>query len=167
MVHKKVYCLDTSALFDAGIRWYPPETFHSFWDRLDSLIEAGRLKFPVVVAREATKKTHAVGQWVKKHQKDHPSAFVDLDSATQTSLRAISGKYPDWTAKGRNQADPIVVATAQANCWTVVTGEHPSVTLPLAKPKKQHKMKIPNVCDEFNVEWIGIPDLIKNEGWSF
>ena len=166
MAHKNIYCLDTSALFDAGIRWYPPETFHSFWDRLDSLIEAGRLKVPVIVAKEAKKKTDAIAHWVKKHQKDNPAAFIELDGSIQISLRAISGKYPLWTARGRNQADPIVVASAHALGWTVVTGEHPSLTVPLVKPKKQHKMKIPNVCDEFKVGWIGIPDLIKNEGWS-
>ena len=90
MAHKKVYCVDTSALFDAGIRWYPPETFHSFWERLDDLVEADRLKIPAIVAREATRKTHAVAQWVKKHQKDNPSAFVDLDDAIQSSLREVS-----------------------------------------------------------------------------
>jgi hypothetical protein len=133
----------------------------------DNLIEAERLKIPVIVAKEATKKTDSIARWVKKHQKDNPSAFVDLDGTIQTSLRAISGKYPLWTARGRNQADPIVVASAHALSLIVVTGEHPSIMVPLVKPNKQHKMKIPNVCDEFKVRWIGIPDLIKHEGWSF
>jgi hypothetical protein len=59
------------------------------------------------------------------------------------------------------------VATAKAKGWTVVTGEHPSITLPLAKPKKEHKLKIPNVCEEFQVDWMAIPDFIKGENWSF
>ncbi|MGQ0656804.1 MAG: DUF4411 family protein [Chromatiales bacterium] len=161
------YCLDTSALFDAGIRWYPPDIFPSFWDRLDKLIESGRLKIPTLVAREATKKTHTVAQWVKRNMQDHPEAFVEPDHDIQAALRQISNTFPGWTAKGRNQADPFVVATAMAKGWSVVTGEHPSSKLPFANPAKQHKLRIPNVCQQFNVDWIGIPDLIKEEKWTF
>ena len=76
-------------------------------------------------------------------------------------------KVSSVDCQGKKRSGPIVVASAQAKGWTVVTGEHPSITLPLAKPKKQHKMKIPNVCEEFGVPWIAIPDFIKDEGWSF
>lgn len=109
----------------------------------------------------------SVAQWIKKNQKDNPAAFVELDVETQAILKTVSSKYPDWTSKGRNQADPFVVAMAKAKGWMVVTGEHPSSSLALARPRKQHKLKIPNVCDEFTVEWIGIPDFIKEENWSF
>jgi hypothetical protein len=167
MAHNKIYCFDTSALFDAGIRWYPPDFFPSFWNRLEELVENDRLKIPTLVAYEATKKTHSVAKWVNKIKIKHPEAFVDLDKKTQEVLKNISTKYPNWTAKGRNRADPFVVATAIAQGWTVVTGEHPSQSLPISQPQKQHKLKIPNICDEFSVDWIGIPDLIKEEKWSF
>lgn len=167
MAPKTIYCFDTSALFDAGIRWYPPDVFPSFWDRLDEILEKGRLKIPAPVASEATKKTHTVAQWIKKNQKDNPAAFVEIDVETQAILKTVSSKYPDWTSKGRNHADPFVVAMTKAKGWMVVTGEHPSSSLALAKPRKQHKLKIPNVCDEFTVDWIGIPDFIKEENWSF
>lgn len=167
MAHSKIYCFDTSALFDAGIRWYPPDRFPSFWKRLEDLVETGRLKVPVLVAQEATKKTHTVAQWVNKIKKLHPEVFIDPDIRTQEALKEISSKYPDWTAKGRNRADPFVVATAMTQGWTVVTGEHPSLSLPISQPKTQHKLKIPNICDDFSVDWIGIPDLIKEENWSF
>jgi hypothetical protein len=37
------YCIDTSALIDAAIRWYPPDVFPSLWTRVEALIETGRL----------------------------------------------------------------------------------------------------------------------------
>ncbi len=49
----------------------------------------------------------------------------------------------------------------------MVTGEHPSVNQPTANPTNQRKLKIPNVCKEVQVEWMGIPDMVKEEQWTF
>jgi len=162
-----VYCFDTSALFDAGIRWYPPDIFPSFWGGVDDLISRGRLLVPEMVAREATQKTHSVAIWVKEKRSSDPEVFVDLDDEIQDELRLVTATYPEWTAKGRNRADPFVVATAKAKGLVVVTGETPSTSSPLAVPTSQRKLKIPTVCDHFGVNWMVIPDLIKQEGWTF
>lgn len=167
MVLKKNYCFDTSALFDAGIRWYPPDSFPSFWQALDNLIAAGRLCIPTAVAEEATHKTHVVAARVKEWRKKYPGAFLDVTPDVQSELIEVTGKFPGWTAKGRNKADPFVVATAKAKNLVVVTGEQPSVALPMATPRKDHNQKVPNVCDAVGVPWLGIPDLVKQEGWSF
>lgn len=161
------YCLDTSALFDAGIRWYPPDAFPSFWEKLEELAAKQRLVIPSLVVVEATKKTHHVAKWVQQIKKDAPHVVVDADAAVQLVVAAIARQYPDWTAKGRNQADPFVVATAKAKGLVVVTGEHPSKSLTVASPTRQHKLKIPNICDEQGVSWLGVPDMIKAEGWRF
>ncbi len=161
------YCLDTSALFDAGIRWYPPDIFPTFWEELDSLADQNRIVIPEMVAAEATVQTHIVAQWVKGQRASNPGIFVGLEAAVQSELQVITAAYPDWTAKGRNKADPFVVATAKAKGLVVVTGEIPSGSSPISTPTNQRKLKIPNVCDTEGVRWIGITDLIKEEGWKF
>ena len=161
------YCLDTSALFDAGIRWYPLDSFPTFWKELDKLANQGRIVIPEMVANEATAQTDNVAQWVNGQRSKNPGIFVGLDRSVQSELQAITAAYPEWTAKGRNKADPFVVATAKSRGLIVVTGEIPAGTSPISTPTKQRKLKIPNVCDTEGVRWIGITDLIKEEGWTF
>jgi hypothetical protein len=167
MAVSDTYCLDTSALFDAGIRWYPPDIFPTFWEELGLLADNSRIIIPEMVANEATIQTHVVAQWVKDQRSSNPAIFFGLDSSVQTELQAITVSYPDWTSKGRNKADPFVVATAKAHGLIVVTGEIPSGSSPIATPTNQRKLKIPNVCDTEGIRWVGITDLIKEEGWKF
>lgn len=35
------YCMDTSALLDAGVRYYPSDTFPSLWTKMDHSIDEG------------------------------------------------------------------------------------------------------------------------------
>ena len=41
-----IYCIDTSAMIDAGLRYYPADLFPIFWERMDALADEGRLKAP-------------------------------------------------------------------------------------------------------------------------
>jgi len=52
-----VYCIDTSTMIDAGERYYPIDIFPGFWERLDGLVDAGRLKAPATLIDERKRKT--------------------------------------------------------------------------------------------------------------
>jgi hypothetical protein len=38
------YSIDTSAILDGSVRYYPPEVFPALWARIERLIEAGALR---------------------------------------------------------------------------------------------------------------------------
>jgi len=87
--------------------------------------------------------------WVTKRKE--ASRFADVsEKAVQESFRDIAvhvnSRYEAHHAgKFLDGADPWLIAYAQVNDCTVVTGE---VLAPGAK-----KVKIPNICEEFGVDY--------------
>ena len=59
-----IYCIDTSTIIDAGERYYPIDIFPAFWEKLDGLIQAGRLKAPQTLIDELENKDDAWREWV-------------------------------------------------------------------------------------------------------
>ena len=149
------YSIDSSALIHAWRRAYRPTNFPTFWQHMDELIEAGRLKASIEVFNELKKKDDDVLQWCKE-RKD--KLIVEIDEPTQDAVIELMTTYPRLvdTAKGRSGGDPFVIALAKAGGptqMTVVSEENPG------------KTRIPDVCDAEGIEAIKIADLIEREGW--
>ena len=60
------YCIDTSALMDAWVRWYPLENFPSLWENLDILTNSGQLISSEEVYRKLEKNMMAYSSGQKK-----------------------------------------------------------------------------------------------------
>ena len=70
------YCIDTSALLGAWVRWYPPEMFPTLWDKVDALIENHRLISSEEVLQELERKE---GDTLHAWAKQRHSIFLPLD----------------------------------------------------------------------------------------
>ncbi len=62
------------------------------------------------------------------------------------------------SGRGRDRADPFVIAVGLLKSATVVTGE---------KGGTQNRPKIPFVCDDLGIPCFGLIDLIRQEDWVF
>lgn len=71
------YSIDTSALMDGWLRYYPPEVFERLWERMDELIDEGRLLAVDEVLREIEQKDDSLLAWAK----ERPALFVPIDEA--------------------------------------------------------------------------------------
>ena len=60
-----LYSIDTSAILDAWIRWYPPDLFPRLWENIELLIKEKRLIASEEVLVELEKKDDAVFKWAK------------------------------------------------------------------------------------------------------
>ena len=58
-----------------------------------------------------------------------------------------------------NVADPWIIASAKANCYTIVTEEIPSGGLSIKTPNKS--AKIPDVAKYFDVKTVNIFDMMR------
>ena len=69
------------------------------------------------------------------------------------------GRYPDNLARRRflDRADPWVIAHAIVNGGTVVTHEK-------RNPDASYKVKIPNMCERFNVNYIDAYQMLRDQG---
>ncbi len=152
------YCIDTSALLDAWIRWYPNDLFPTLWERMDCLIEENRLVSSEEVLRELERKEgDALHRWAK----DRSHVFLPLNEPTQACALQIMHDHPRLVdaRTGKSFADPWVIATARVNGCTVVTGEGATGTL--------RRPKIPDVCRTMRIHCVGFIELIRREKWRF
>ena len=153
-----VYSVDTSALIDGLERYYQPANFPSLWRRVDELVEAGRFVCSEEVIEEAGKRDLAANAWCKQRGAE---LMVATDARVAEVVSALLGAYPKITKelKGRNRADPFVIAVAQIKGATVVTGE--------GQNGSENRPKIPWVCARLGIACISFTQLIQEEGWRF
>ena len=91
------YVFDTSAFMETWNNLYPPDTFSDLWERIDGLIDDGRIISPDEVEKEMARKDDALKSWAKARQQ----AFVKLDGARRspTNILACSTKSPARTGR--------------------------------------------------------------------
>lgn len=155
MQNKLIYSLDTSALLDARVRYYPPDVFPKLWDKFEDIIEGGTIRASELVKKELERKDDEVLKWAKSMD-----LFLDVDEEIQIEVSKILKQFPRLVAEGgqRSMGDPFVIALAKVKKCTVVTSEDIGT---------EKSPRIPYVCQELRVNCISILDLIRKEGWSF
>jgi hypothetical protein len=150
------YCIDTSALIAAWQERYPAENFPPFWQRIDDLINAGRLTAPMEVLRETAKRSDELHTWLSARKQ----MFRELEEAIQIEAAKVLAQFPRLVGekKLRTAADPWVIALAQVENLQIVTDEKFSGSL--------NRPNIPDVCRALNMPpCMGLLDLIKAEKW--
>ena len=144
------YSIDTGALLDGWVRWYPPDVFPSVWQRFDQLIEAGTIVASEEVLRELSRRDDGIHDWCKQR----PKLIVPLDENIQYATVEVLSQFPRMVDQrpGKNLADPFVVALAKVRKLTVVTGEIGGT---------QDRPKIPFVCQHFDIRSINLVQLLR------
>lgn len=160
MVSGLHYSIDTSALVDWWVRYYPPGVFTGLVPRVEQLIAEGRLRASREVRDEVERQDDDLLAWTKKF----PELWVDSNGAIQGVVASLMAQYfnPQKPAKGIGNADPFVigVAATQGAGWAIVTGE---------KPGSVENPKIPYVCRRFQpqpIRCLTFLQLIEEEGWQ-
>ena len=136
--------------------YYPLHIFTRFWSWLDSGIREGWIRSVYSVYNEI-KYPDDLKQWADTRAN---SLFIDeSDINIQDIYKDITGwvnsNYePEQARAFLDVADPWLIATAVEKEATVVTQE-------AKKSPGAKKVKIPNVCEKFEVPCIDIFTLIK------
>lgn len=155
------YSIDASAILDAWARYYPYDTFPSFWDRFKDLAESGTGVATELIEHELKRKDDGCYQWFKHNNLN--DFFIELSDSVQKAVTEML-RNPNYQRlvedrKGTYGADPFVIALAKVKGLIVVTGE--KATKNIAKPK------IPDVCEDMGIECVNIIDLMRKEKWRF
>jgi len=151
-----LYCLDTSVFIESWWRLYPPDTFPTFWEKLDEAIDEEILIAPVIVLTELEKKDDDIYKWAKERH----SLFRPLDADLQQIQTEIVNRFPRLTiqVKNRSLADPWVIALAQFTQCPVVSMENPG---------SDSRPRIPDVCGQLGIGHINVVELIRALEWRF
>ena len=154
----RIYCLDSNALIEPWNKYYTLARCPEYWDILDQLAQRGNIFCTWEVKREIEKTDDDLKKWTQSRQ----YFFREETTEANANIRAILAKFPRLidTSRGRSMADPWVIAHAMAEEAVVVTKE-------LLIGPDSDKIKIPNVCDAFAVEWMSDFDFIDEIGIRF
>ena len=120
-----------------------------FWELIDEMIEGGRISCPTRVLRELLDGQDDLSAWARERR--NSGLFIEADPAVQEAtaqvIQLVATHYPDNQARRRflDRADPWVIAHARVDGGTVVTSE-------TRVPDNSLQVKIPNVCDQLQVQ---------------
>jgi hypothetical protein len=154
------YVFDTSPL-SVLFKNYYRGVFRTLWQGFDSLVEAGQILSTREVLREI-EDSAIEGQrtWAAANKK-----IFATPSIAEAEFVARIYDVPHFQQnielkkllKGGRVADPFVIARAAVLDGTVVTMEQ----------MKPNSVKIPNICQAFDVKCLSLEEFMEAEGWAF
>jgi len=152
-----LYCLDANVLIQPWNNYYSPSLCPNFLDILSELVDGNVIFCTSEVQREILKEDDALSEWIKAH----PSFVHEINEDVQIKLREVLSQFPYLVnaTKDRSMGDPWVIAHAWSLNATVVTSE--------IKSNSVKRVKIPDVCEHFNVRYIDVFKFLEEVGISF
>jgi hypothetical protein len=143
------YWLDSNVFIEGMKGPYGFDIAPRFWELIDEMIEGGRISCPTRVLRELLDGQDDLSAWARERR--NSGLFIEADPAVQEAsaqvIQLVATHYPDNQARRRflDRADPWVIAHARVDGGTVVTSEN-------RVPDNSFQVKIPNVCDQLQVQ---------------
>lgn len=151
------YCLDANTFIEAKNGPYGMDIVPAFWSWLDQQFDAGVLYSSMLVCDELTDGNDDLAEWAKL-RKDS-GIFVPPNDVVQVVFRQIAdhvnANFPQPQAQAFLEgADPWVIAEAKVGNAIVVTHE-------ILVPPNSSKVKIPNICQHFHVEYRKVYTMLR------
>jgi len=156
------YAIDANVLITSSRTFYSFEIAPSFWNQL---VEKGKNKIILIdkVRDEIYKNEDQLSLWLKENE----NFFIIKSSADENIIKNYSllitcvqeNQQYKASAKSQFAEEPDFWLCAHA-----MTYNYMIVTQEKYKPNIKKKVKIPNVCKEFNIEYIDLFQFIKEIG---
>jgi len=157
------FWIDTDCLIQARNGPYGFDIAPGFWSVLDDNIANGRIGTSRYVYQEIMAgKQDDIMTWLKQHR--HTTMFTEPTREVQNVLGQIANHVSDhplyqrrWKDSFLSKADPWIISHAVAMGGRVVTFE-------ALAGDNTTKVKIPNICNQFDVEAIKLFDMLRSLG---
>lgn len=162
------YILDSNVFIEAHRRYYSFDIAPSFWRFLINKAKENKIISIDRVYKELINGKDKLAEWIEK---EFGFAFIETNNASNiiiqyaelmkwaNSQTQYSQNAIDEFAQVEN-ADSWIIATAVANKYTIVTHEVLDTTI-------KKKIPIPNVCEDFNVNYIDTFKLLRELDFKF
>ena len=158
---KSVYLIDTSVLIEGYRNYYAFDLVPSFWNKLTEYVKDKKVLIIDRVKKEIEEKREdQLTRWLKKEFDGDDFASTDDEKVIAQYEKIINWvqNNPQFNDEAKadfaNGADGWLIAYAKVNDCIVVTQEkfHPDI---------RRKVPIPNVCKEFEVEYINLFEMLR------
>ncbi|MEI7961117.1 MAG: DUF4411 family protein [archaeon] len=163
MDQRNFYVIDASSLIELNYR-YPMDIFLTLWKKIEQLIKNGLLISHREVLKEITKDDD-LKKWASKQK----NFFKEIDAKQIEIATKIINKYPSLVDITKtSSADPFLIAlTVNLQCdpqKKICIGGHLIVT---EEKIRGNRIRIPFVCQDYNIKCIDIREMYKEEKWKF
>ena len=160
------YVIDSSSLIEL-MRMNPIDIFVTVWEKIDELINEGRMVSHEYVLDEIRRGDDDLKKWANRHKKMFKSStFSQIKTVTE-----MLTKFPGLAHSNKDtpDADPFVIAMALENQKMAIEDFGTAterIVISEEKPKG-NEHKIPFVCQQYGIRCIGIYEMFRDEGWKF
>ena len=158
------YIIDTSSLIELN-KHNPMDVYPGVWQRIEQLIDTGRLLAPKEVFYEIGNIDDQLHSWSKTQD----NLFVEPTLKQIEIVKNILEKYPSLIDINRKyDADPWVIALAielvNSPQMTLITIKRIVVT---EEKIRGNMIRIPFVCQGYKIASIDVIGMFREEGWKF
>lgn len=164
-----IYVVDSNFFIQAHRINYPLDIAFSFWNKVKKLACDGKIISIDKVKKEIYDKNDALEAWCLANL---PENFFMDTSSIMTEYGQISGwaitKSGFYLPNALNEfldadeADAFIVAFVLAE-----SAERVVVTQEISQPNRINKIKIPEVCNAFNLRYVNTIDMFRQLGETF
>jgi predicted RNA methylase len=155
------YVLDANAFIEAKNRYYGFDICPGFWGALIGQHEAKRIFSIDRIRNELSEQDDEVKAWIEEQAPDSFFKKTEDSAVIATFQRLVAWVYSvdQFADHAKTEfssvADGWVIAYAAVNHLTVVTHEE-------FAPHSKRKVPIPNVCVEFEVEYVNTFEMLRS-----
>ncbi len=158
------YIIDTSSLIELN-KHNPMDVYPGVWQKMEQLINNGRLLAPKEVFHEIGNIDDQLHSWTKYQNK----LFVEPTPMQIKIVKDILEKFPALIDINRKyDSDPWVIALTVELIndpqMKLITIKHIVVT---EEKLRGNRIRIPFVCQEYKIESLDIIGMFREEGWKF
>lgn len=160
------YLLDANAFIEAKDRYYGFDICPGYWSSLLVQHDSKRLFSIDRIADELNEQGDVVKQWIENEVPDTFFKKTEDQAVIDKFQKMVNWVYsqPQFTDAAKTEfasvADGWVIAYAAVNGLVVVTHEQ-------FAPEAKRKVPMPNVCVEFDVEYVDTFSMLRELGEKF
>jgi hypothetical protein len=160
-----IYCIDSSSLIKLK-RDYRPNVFRTLWEKVELLLNAGRLIAPIEVFEEVSKKDDDLARWARENKK---KLFKRLDQKQVDLATEVQGKFPALANPGTfgPAADSFIIALARVQEQNLTGQLISSPARCVVVTEERGTGRIPGACNHYNLICLSLLELFEREGWEF
>lgn len=158
-----LYVLDSDTFIQAHRSHYPIDVFPNFWEKLKQLASENKIISIDKVKNEIYENEDVLKDWIQINLDDnifHTTQTQEVLSEYRKVVNWANSKSSQYMPNAINEfldndnADAWLIAFCLYNGHTIVTQE-------IGAPYSKSKIKIPDVCNAFNVRHINTISLFR------
>lgn len=161
----KKFAIDTNILISCHRQIYPFDMAPAFWRQL---IEKGGQKIVFIdkVKEEILRNEDQLSNWLKENEDNFTIRRVDRLPVIECYSRIITSIQENQRYRETAKIEFAEVADSWL-CAYGMASEDIIVTNEKYEPNTRKRVKIPNICEEFSIDYIGLLEFMRELGIRF